>query len=327
MKARIFKCMASCAGFAVVAIAATQAPVPGDQLAPFSLPDDAGTVHSWRPGKPAVVCVIAYWCSTWKTQFQRLAEARRLMSGFAVDFLLISTDGRWSELGKAAPPGLRLVDRGAQWSAPLGIDRVPYTFVVDEQGQIQWSKFGVVRSLDVANALRNPNAERGDVYLTFDDFPAQKGNLELLDLLRRAQVPATFFCIGQNVQQHPEIVRRAADQGHELQVHSWAHDAVNPRLSECSALLHRLTGQTPTLYRPPGKQELYTLQGQLRKAYTIEPYDYRRPNSNEIYRRIMLNLKSGAIIQLHVGVDETVQLLPKLIAEIRRRGYRLRTLN
>jgi len=300
------------------------APVTGDRLAPFALADSLGQVQSWRPGRTTVVCVIAYWCDTWKEQFQRLSRAQQAL-GSSVEFITISTDGRWSELAAGAPEGKRLVDSGRQWSGPLGIDRIPYTFLVDPSGTIRWAKFGVLRSEDlVAKAQRlDEVAPTGDlkVYLTFDDFPAARGSDELLDVLRAEQVSVTFFAIGRNAQARPDPVRRAAREGHSIQMHSWAHSDAQPGLIESQDLIHKLVGEQPEWYRPPGSK--LVLRGAERwPGRVVDPYDYRRPGSDELYRRIMLNVSGNSIIQLHAGVPDTLQVMPRLIRALRDRGYR-----
>lgn len=304
------------------------APVPGDRLAGFGLPDAAGVVQHWGPGRPTVVCVIAYWCDTWKDQFARLSQAQRALGGSA-DFVTVSTDGRWSELGQGAPTGLRLVDLGRGWSGPLGIDRIPYTFLVDPSGTIRWVKYGVLRTDDLVREARSladasRSAERV-AYLTFDDFPPSRGSDELLDLLRKEAVAATFFAIGRNAEARPEAVRRAAHEGHAVQMHSWAHEASAPDLDRNRALIERLTGLAPEWYRPPGSS--LVLRGTERwPGRVVDPYDYRRPGADELYRRIMLNVIDGSVIQLHAGVPDTLAALPRLIRALRGRGYRLDTI-
>src|SRR5207237_2085466 len=68
------------------------------------------------------------------------------------------------------------------------------------------------------------------IAMTFDDGPSAKLTPKLLDLLAAHHIRATFFVIGENVAEHPEIVERAAREGHEIGNHSWAH----PRLGKIS---------------------------------------------------------------------------------------------
>ena len=63
------------------------------------------------------------------------------------------------------------------------------------------------------------------VAMTFDDGPSEKLTPELLDILAQHHIHATFFVIGQNVVEHPEILQRALREGHEIGNHSWSHPA------------------------------------------------------------------------------------------------------
>lgn len=296
----------------------------GGKLDSFSLPRESGPVYRFQPAKPTVICVIAYWCDTWKEQLRRLAHAKQMLNGLPCDFLVVSVDGRWTGLGAECPWATKLNDPNGTWSKGIGIDKIPYTMVVDPSGTLQLAQTGIVRSEAVVRAVREP-AERlsSEIYLTFDDFPARTGDDELLDILRREQVPATFFCIGTNLDARPTLGTRAVSEGHSLQMHGWNHDADQPDLSRLESLIRRLGGEKPALYRPPGSN---VIQGLATRPAVIDPNDYRQPPGKELLRRIMGALKPGAVIQLHAGVAVTREILPALIEGLRERGYNFRIL-
>jgi hypothetical protein len=296
-------------------------PLAGDSVVPFTLETRGGQTAAWKPGRTTVFTVCAFWCDTWKTQLPRVEAARNRLAGLPIDFRTIAVDGRWSDVG----PHDAWLDRGGAWSRKLGIDQIPTTFVVDPNGQIQFVRSSTLRTDDLVAACTRPMAQTGVVYLTFDDFPSAQGSEELLDRLREWHVPATFFCIGRNAEAHPELIRRAADEGHELAIHSWQHDAANPQIERCRALLHQLTGLNPTLYRAPGSEAIIQ-NGQARKLPVTDPYDYLRPNPEEITRRILQSVKPGSVIQLHAGVTASVAALPTIITRLKARGYRFERL-
>src|SRR6266446_5278073 len=97
------------------------------------------------------------------------------------------------------------------------------------------------------------------IAMTFDDGPSATLTPKLLDLLAAHHIKATFFVIGQNVADHPEIVQRAAREGHEIGNHSWSHpylakmsdDAVRRELRRTDGAIKDATGRRPTLMRPP----------------------------------------------------------------------------
>ncbi|RYG38540.1 hypothetical protein EON81_03290 [bacterium] len=289
-------------------------PVPGQKLAPINLIDESFKPAVWKPGRRTVVTFVAMWCDTWRVQEPRLQKVRKATTG--VDFLTVSVDGRYRDVPEApiiwADPKGKVVRK-------LGIDRVPYTLVVDESGTVCLARTGILRAADILASLRNP-VESGTTYLTFDDFPPKKGGDELLDVLRKEGVKATFFCIGENAEERPELVRRAVREGHSIQVHAWDHDGKYD-FQRCADYLKKL-GASPRLIRAPGSEKITALKGDGWKGATVDPYDYRRPGVAELERRILYAAKPGAAIQLHAGVDQTEEVLSRVIASLRNRSYR-----
>src|SRR5499427_6207100 len=97
------------------------------------------------------------------------------------------------------------------------------------------------------------------IAMTFDDGPSATLTPKLLDLLAAHHIKATFFVIGENAAEHPEIVARAAREGHEIGDHSWSHpnfgkmsdEIVRSQLQRTDDAIKNATGQRPTLLRPP----------------------------------------------------------------------------
>lgn len=308
--------------FALPLLARAGAPLPGDALAPFTVRTVDGAPYHWQPGQATVVSFCAFWCDTWKQQLPRVEEAKRSLQVLPITFLNVSVDGRWMDKAKGAP-GLVLADEGGRWSGSLGIDRVPYTLVVDADGVVRWTEFGIVRSQDLIREARGALEPRraGTVYLAFDDFPWKNGNDELLDVLRAESVPATFFSIGRNVEADPAPVRRAAREGHSIQMHSWAHTADHPDLERCKTVIKQVCGRDATLYRPPGSEAILGPDGKRLKLHSVDPYDYLDPPVDELVRRVALAVSPGAVIQLHGGLPNSVAALRAIIKNLRKRGF------
>src|SRR6266542_6379578 len=97
------------------------------------------------------------------------------------------------------------------------------------------------------------------IAMTFDDGPSAKLTPKLLDLLAAHHIKATFFVIGENVAEHPEIVAREVREGHEIANHSWSHpnlakmsdDGVRGQLRKTEDAIRSAIGNRPTLLRPP----------------------------------------------------------------------------
>ena len=306
---------------------AAAAPAPGDSLAPFSLAQLEGPTFHWQPGAVTVVSFCAFWCDTWKAQSESLATASKALRGLPVTFLTISVDDRWSERARGKITGTVLVDPGRAFSTSLGVDGIPYLLIVDARGRVRTASRGVTRAATIEQAVREviagePSPREAVVYLVFDDFPSQTENDDrVLDVLRQAQVKATFFCRGDHVEASAEVMRRAAQEGHALQVHSWDHDATRPALERCVRVMKDTIGVAPTLYHPPGSAEFQLLDGERLPLTVVNPYDYLRPGAPELLRRVTLAVKPGKVVLLHAGVSETVEVLPETIRALRARGF------
>jgi peptidoglycan/xylan/chitin deacetylase (PgdA/CDA1 family) len=304
------------------------APEPGDALAPFHLEHHGGEPFEWKPGRPALITFCAYWCDTWKTHLARVAETETELKGLPIDYLAISVDGRWTELSRHAQfvnEIETLKDPGGAWSSGLGIDKVPYTLVVDGEGVIRWASQGIQRSADMAARVRDaltPVQKGGRVFLTFDDFPKPDSE-RLLDSLRTLGVHATFFCVCARAEESKDLLQRAVREGNALEVHAWLHDEKEIDLGECDAAIYRSAGVHPGLVRRAGKESIERFDGGRIDAAAVDPYDYLRPGVKELLRRVLSNLRPGCEIQLHAGVSDTLLALPDLVAGIRRQGFQI----
>src|SRR5437764_9815211 len=97
------------------------------------------------------------------------------------------------------------------------------------------------------------------IALTFDDGPHQKLTPRLLDLLAEHHIHVTFFVIGENAAEHPEILQRAVREGHEIGNHTWSHpnlakmtdEAVRSQIKRTEEAITGAIGSRPVLLRPP----------------------------------------------------------------------------
>lgn len=181
------------------------------------------------------------------------------------------------------------------------------------------------------------------IALTFDDGPVQGGTERVLDTLGELTVPGTFFCIGANTLQHPEIIERSVAEGHAIGNHSMHHSRINgvswrdrSHFLESEAVLKRILGRAPRCYRPPwGWCAPWEVQ-RLRQ-HGLEPIgwdiylfdDFPAPNGERIGRGVVRAVRPGSIVLLHDGfthalrheVPETVKALRILIPELQAQGY------
>ncbi|MFJ6697820.1 polysaccharide deacetylase family protein [Streptomyces sp. NPDC091272] len=175
------------------------------------------------------------------------------------------------------------------------------------------------------------------VALTFDGGPGRYTG-ELLDVLARKDVPAAFFLLGKGpVFKYPALVRRMADEGHEVGNHSWTH----PRLTEVppqearrqlvltQRALTQVTGRAPTLMRPPQgrtNQQVAAVCKELGLAQVLwnsRALDWRDHDPKVIEERILRSAGRGSIVLLHDIYPGTVPAVPAIVDGLRERGFTL----
>jgi peptidoglycan/xylan/chitin deacetylase (PgdA/CDA1 family) len=189
-------------------------------------------------------------------------------------------------------------------------------------------------------AFNQGDPDRKLAALTFDDGPDPTYTPQILDILKREHVPATFFIIGSKAEKHPELIRREAAEGHDLGNHTYHHleltqlndDGLRFEIERTNQALTRILGGPTRWFRAPGCH--YTARA-LRMIHDLKMVrvdtsansgDWARYGVGPIMRRTLSHLSPGDIILCHDRVPETVEALPKLIAAIRKRGYRFVTL-
>ena len=200
--------------------------------------------------------------------------------------------------------------------------------------------------------VQRTGAQRRMVALTFDDGPDPTWTPKILAILEREHVPATFFVVGENALEHPQLLRRIVADGGEIGNHTYLH----PNLANASAeqtllelnatqrLVQAYTGRSMRLFRAPyfgdaeptTADELMPALAAQQAGYTViglhvDPNDWQRPQADRIVSEVDRQVRaatperSGNVILLHDGGGErsqTVAALPRIIANLRAQGYR-----
>ncbi|HVE63857.1 MAG TPA: bifunctional polysaccharide deacetylase/glycosyltransferase family 2 protein [Mycobacteriales bacterium] len=202
-----------------------------------------------------------------------------------------------------------------------------------------------------ADGLTSRGLPDKTVALTFDDGPDRKWTRQILDVLVRANVPATFFVVGSRVTSEDDLVRRALAEGHEIGNHTWTHAdlATVPRwrqnleLSLSQLGLAGSAGINSALLRPPycstpqavTTSELAAYSRAADAGYLVvladhDSEDWRRPGVERLVSNSLPDDDSGSIVMFHdAGGDrsQTVAALPGVIDAYRDRGYRFTTIS
>jgi peptidoglycan/xylan/chitin deacetylase (PgdA/CDA1 family) len=178
--------------------------------------------------------------------------------------------------------------------------------------------------------------------MTFDDGPSATLTPKLLDLLAAHHIKATFFVIGENVAEHPEIVERAAREGHEIANHSWSHpnfgkmsdESVRSQLSRTDDAIRNATGTRPTLMRPPygsitprQKRWIHDEFGYQIILWDVDPYDWKRPGPSVVRNRILKETRPGSIVLSHDIHPGTIEAMPSTFDQLQAKGFEFVTVS
>jgi peptidoglycan-N-acetylglucosamine deacetylase len=186
---------------------------------------------------------------------------------------------------------------------------------------------------------RSQVAGPGAVALTFDDGPDPVDTPRLLDLLREKNVKATFFVVGKRADAHPEIVRRAWQEGHLIANHTWSHPnlfcfltpgRLRAEIERGGASIAASCGfHTPYFRSPVGlRHPLLALNMQRMGlefiSWRVRSLDTVIGSSTRLARRILGKVAAGDIILLHdrlpSGTNAMLSALPGMIDDLRSRG-------
>jgi peptidoglycan-N-acetylglucosamine deacetylase len=180
------------------------------------------------------------------------------------------------------------------------------------------------------------------IAMTFDDGPSGRLTPKLLDLLAAHHIKATFFVIGENVAEHPEIVARAAREGHEIGNHSWSHpnfgkmsdESVRRQLQQTDDAIKGATGKRPTLMRPPygsitarEKHWIHDEFGYDIILWDVDPYDWKRPGPAVVRSRILKETRPGSIVLSHDIHPGTIEAMPSTFDELEAKGFKFVTVS
>jgi peptidoglycan-N-acetylglucosamine deacetylase len=216
-------------------------------------------------------------------------------------------------------------------------------------GQPQTAAYASVPQSSPAAAARSLkysynscNVDGPYIAMTFDDGPSPHLTPRLLDILKERGIKATFFVVGQNAAEYPDILRRMAFEGHEIANHSWSHPAltklgaegVRKQIENTSDVIAKVTGKRPVLMRPPYGATSSILNKRLTEEYglkvilwSVDPLDWRYRNSNRVYNSIVQNTHPGSIILTHDIHATTVAAMPVTLDALSAKGYKFVTVS
>jgi peptidoglycan/xylan/chitin deacetylase (PgdA/CDA1 family) len=181
----------------------------------------------------------------------------------------------------------------------------------------------------------NPSLTEKKIALTFDDGPSET-TLKILDLLKKYDAKATFFCIGKNIEKYPEIIERILSEGHSVGNHSYSHshffDFYNAKkvleeLKKTDDLLEKFTSKKILFFRPPYGVTTPSIHRALKISkhkvigWNIRSLDGGIKDQKIIYNRIIKRVSPGGIVLLHDTAKHSVLVLEQFLQFLQQNNY------
>jgi peptidoglycan-N-acetylglucosamine deacetylase len=178
------------------------------------------------------------------------------------------------------------------------------------------------------------------VAISFDDGPHPTLTPKLLDLLKDRNVKATFYVIGKNVVQYPEIVQRMIDEGHEVGNHTWNHPAltklssvaVADEIQKTTKAIIDACGTAPTTMRPPYGATNAALNKRMSQEFglpvilwSVDPQDWKIRRASHVSNHLIQNTSVGDILLAHDIHASTVDAMPATLDALLAKGYKFAT--
>ena len=184
------------------------------------------------------------------------------------------------------------------------------------------------------------------IYLTFDAGYENGCTEKILDVLKRQEVPAAFFLVGNYMERNADLVRRMAQEGHIVGNHTMHHPdmskitdeaAFKKELEDLEALYEQVTGQKlPKYYRPPqgtySEENLKMAQalGYKTVFWSLAYVDWNndaQPSREEAFSKLIPRIHNGAVVLLHSTSQTNAEILDELLTKWKEMGYRFGTLD
>lgn len=198
-----------------------------------------------------------------------------------------------------------------------------------------WGSAFIDSNYHVKSYCSNPSETEKKIAITFDDGPNEMTIL-VLEVLKKFNAKATFFCIGKNIKQHPEIFKKTIEEGHTIGNHSYSHspffdfyrkERVIDELQQTDALIMAELGKKPKWFRPPYGVTNPSIRRALEVTnhktigWNIRSLDGILKNEKFLLDRITKKVQPGGIILLHDTSIQTVRVLEQLLSFLQNNKY------
>ncbi len=170
------------------------------------------------------------------------------------------------------------------------------------------------------------------VALTFDDGPGYKTTMALLDGLRERDVKATFFLVGEKIEQRKCVIEQMAKDGHLIGNHTYSHmqldsvnlDTVIAEIDRTNQLIRDVAGVEPKYLRPPYGIWTNSLESSIAMTpilWTVDSCDWNTKDVAQIVESVVSEVESGDIILMHDIYDTSVVAALEIIDQLKSKGF------
>ena len=192
------------------------------------------------------------------------------------------------------------------------------------------------------------NTKEKIVALTFDDGPDESFTPQILDILKKYKVKATFYVIGEKVQYNKKIIKRQYEEGHEIGNHTYTHinvskngyNKIRKEIKDTQSAVKSVTGVYPKTFRPPYRaisKDMCEIVKENNMNIVLWSYvdarDWESPGVNSIVKTIENGVQNGCIILLHDynklrnTKSQTIEALDIIIPDLLNKGYKFVTIS
>ncbi|URM37938.1 polysaccharide deacetylase family protein [Flavobacterium anhuiense] len=183
----------------------------------------------------------------------------------------------------------------------------------------------------------NPFETEKKIALTFDDGPSIY-TLDVLALLKKYNAKATFFCIGKNIEMHPEILQKVISEGHLVGNHSYSHSKffdfynakkITEEIKRTDMLLEKFTSRKINFFRPPygvttpSIRRALKVTGHKTIGWNIRSLDGGTQNQELIFNRLIKHISPGGIVLLHDTGEHSVLVLEQFLQFLQQNNYQV----
>ncbi|HGT1553441.1 TPA: polysaccharide deacetylase family protein [Clostridioides difficile] len=196
--------------------------------------------------------------------------------------------------------------------------------------------------------IKKGNEDEKILALTFDDGPDEDFTPQVLDILKKNDVKATFFVVGEKVEYNKELLKRQYDEGHEIGNHTFTHinvaknsySSVEKEITDTQNIIKSVIGVEPKIFRPPYRAmsksvcDIIVSKGMNIILWSnLDPRDWSNPGVDAIINTILTKVQNGNIILLHDyntkrnDKSQTIQALKVVIPKLKERGYKFVTVS